>query len=228
MDEMTEKNKTTFSFAKVGREAAEAVETLHQAAKALESNGTRMGSFTEAPESVIDLAQELIRLFHPDLMEARIGFLMRTKPSSSQGRRVLAKAEKIGEKHKLLLDLDFLIWIDEEEWTRLGDEQRRALVDHELCHCDYNSSEGKASIRGHDVEEFATIIERYGAWNPALLEFTRRMNKDQSGRIEKAGDPIIQQLSMLPPRGQVIAADPGLAEQIEAGCLRANTAEVYP
>lgn len=48
--------------------------------------------------------------------------------------------------------------------------QKAALIDHELCHCDYDDVEEVAGIRGHDVEEFREIIERYGLWRQDLVE----------------------------------------------------------
>jgi hypothetical protein len=192
-----------------GRMITTTIETLQKAADGLISKRATSGKWAEAPNSVIDLAGEIIRKYHVDLLEARIGFLFRTEPSKSQGKRVYAKAEKVSEKHKLLLDLDFLIWIDEERWGELGDEQRSALIDHELCHCRYYASEEKAAIVGHDVEEFTDIVERYGAWHGELLYFARSLNRGDSYREPRLANDVAQQMSMLPPRGAVVAVDPG-------------------
>lgn len=174
----------------------------------LRNTGQTNGPWAEAPNSIIDLAQEIIYDYHRGLLEARIGFLIRTEPSKSKGKRVYAKAEKVSSKHQLLLDLDFLIWIDEEIWSELGDEQRKALIDHELCHCRYNLVEQKGEIVGHDVEEFNSIIERYGAWNADLVEFSRRKDKGEITNFANRTEQLVQQMSMLPPRGSVVAVDP--------------------
>lgn len=122
-------------------------------------------TWSEVDQTVLDLAQEIIHLHHKDLQEARIGFLFRSEASTSQGKTVWAHAEKVSAKFGPLLDLHFLIWIAEDIWTRIDSQKRRALIDHELCHCEMV---GDPKMRAHDIEEFQCIIERYGFWNVDL------------------------------------------------------------
>lgn len=68
----------------------------------------------------------------------------------------------------------FAITIHLEAWCKLLASQKKALVDHELCHCfmefDENN-EPKLSMRGHDIEEFADIVARHGLWKQDLEDF---------------------------------------------------------
>ena len=132
-------------------------------------------TWSEAPKTAIDITKELVEKHHwPRLSEARIGLVMRSEAAASQGREMWAKVSKIDEKTQALMEaagaepVDLLIWIAEDVWMRLGDEQRQALIDHELCHVQLGENGYK--LVGHDFEEFKVILERYGLWNYALLD----------------------------------------------------------
>jgi len=96
-----------------------------------------------------------------------------------------------------LAKYDFLIWVSYEDWMAMSPTKRKALIDHELCHCQYDSDERKATVRPHDIEEFAEIIERYGFWSVGL--------QDAAPAIEKA-----RQMSLpgTTRSGEVVAASP--------------------
>jgi hypothetical protein len=121
--------------------------------------------WAKASDDVIETAQGLIEQYHPWLKEARIGFLFREEAPVSNGRITFGKAKKVSDQDKTLLDLDFIIWLAEDEFSRMTGSQRRALIDHELCHC-YMDNDGKITMRKHDVEEFHCILERHGFWWP--------------------------------------------------------------
>lgn len=125
-----------------------------------------MPNYTPAPDDVVELAQELIELYHPHLAEARIGLLMREEAGKGNGRVVLGAAKRTPADQRAYVDFDFIIWLAQDWWEHmLSPMQRRALLDHELCHC-YVASNGDVSLRGHDIEEFDAIIRRYGFWRP--------------------------------------------------------------
>ena len=156
--------------------------------------------WSKADESVIRMAQEVIDEFHPDLEEARIGFLFRDPPQFSQGRMVLGKAKKDSAQDQALLPLDIIIWVAYDYWGKAMPEQRRALIDHELCHCRYDSEEEKASMVGHDVEEFLEVIERYGMWRPALMRLEQTVRQLEL--------PIEKPDAAEGGRGELVAVDP--------------------
>lgn len=124
-----------------------------------------MVEWKEAPDSIIQMAQGIIGAYHPWLEDAAIGFIMRSEAPVSNGKKTLGKARKVTDEQRVFMDFDFVIWIAEDEWGSLDVNQRRALIDHELCHC-HMANDGKTKIRPHDIEEFNCILERYGFWWP--------------------------------------------------------------
>jgi len=74
-----------------------------------------------------------------------------------------------------LLGLDFLITIDAAYAEECSDAEFCALIEHELLHCGQERDEFGApkfsrasgmpvfAMRGHDVQEFVSIVRRYGA-----------------------------------------------------------------
>lgn len=122
------------------------------------------------PPSVVEMAQDLIEKYHRHLMIVRIGLLFRSEAPVTGGKRTLGQASTVNAKWKPLLseEFDFIIWLAADAWYEdLDDRQRRALLDHELCHCSL-SNEGKPEIRPHDIEEFAEIVQRHGFWRDDL------------------------------------------------------------
>lgn len=131
-----------------------------------------MPEYEQAPEIVLTMAQEIIEAHHKErrlLHEARICFVMRDEAPVSRGKQKWGAASKFPDKLRPHLDYDFLIWLAKDVWVGLTEEQRMALIDHELCHCDY--SQLSPSILPHDVEEFSEIVERYGYWKYDLMQF---------------------------------------------------------
>lgn len=158
--------------------------------------------WSKVPEEIVDLAGEIIEAYHPDLTEAAIGFLFRSEAGDSLGREIWGQAQKVPAKLSPLLDLDFLIWIAKDIWYSLSNHQKRALIDHELCHCKVDGD--KTSMRGHDVEEFREIIERYGLWRPDLRLF--------GATCQQALQEPLPGFEPLPRRGGVVAVEPEVLE----------------
>ena len=116
-------------------------------------------------DEVIEMAQDLIEQYHPMLTDARIAIVFRDEAPSSKGRLTLGVASIINSKWRPLLNdkFDFLIWLAHDQWTMMDKRKRRALLDHELCHCIFGKNGW--TIRPHDIEEFHCIIQRHGLWN---------------------------------------------------------------
>ncbi len=111
-------------------------------------------------------------------------YLFRSKHTERNGRVKLASVRKVGGLAAYLAfrtelegisgdrppapvaDTFFLMEIAWDTWQALSGPQRIALVDHELTHIGQDGE-----IVGHDVEEFAEIIGRHGAWKPDLTAF---------------------------------------------------------
>jgi len=165
-----------------------------------------MSEWEEASPSVIHIAEQLIEQYHPWLREANIGFIFRDEAQKqSDGRLVLAQAQRITAKLQVYLEYDFLIWVSKKDWEgHLTDAQREALIDHELCHCVRNMNTGAWAIRPHDVQEFWQIIQRHGLWSNDLhgaRELLQRVVQDELplGQVElvrtgKVASVSIQQI----------------------------------
>ena len=157
--------------------------------------------FLEVSEEVIEMAQEIIEQYHPHLENAKVGFIFKDKAGKSGGRVVLGQASKVSEKQQAAgLDLDFLIWLAKDYWDTMTSHKRMALIDHELCHCEYDEIDG-ASIRGHDVEEFGDIIDRYGLWRNDLIAIAPRFLAATQANLPG-----------MPERGRVVAVQGNLVE----------------
>lgn len=92
------------------------------------------------------------------------------------GRVLLGRAKKAGDLVQHFGAVDFVLVLQRQEWSRLNDKQRKALIDHELCHCvEVRAKDGlRWGLRGHDLEEFTVIVERHGLWLKDLEWFVRR------------------------------------------------------
>lgn len=76
----------------------------------------------------------------------------------------------------------FLVVLDAGYWAECGARNREILVFHELTHCQQKRDrygdlrfdmDGNPvyGLRAHDVEEFTSVVRRYGVWNDELREF---------------------------------------------------------
>jgi predicted TIM-barrel fold metal-dependent hydrolase len=120
-----------------------------------------------APKEVVDLAHAMIEKDHPHLLDANITYLFREEAwKSGDGRTILGKAAKRNEIDRVLSQRqeDFIIILVKPRWDKMNEEERRCLVDHELCHCGVmvtNSGEKKWKLRKHPIEEFPENLARF-------------------------------------------------------------------
>jgi len=106
-----------------------------------------MANYTK---DVLSLAHQIISAHHPWLKEAKIGFILQDFASLKLGNTVLGNAAKISDKQRAAdLDLDYLITIALDTWRELSTNQRKALIDHELCHCDFTRGYAKNARPRH-------------------------------------------------------------------------------
>jgi Putative phage metallopeptidase len=160
------------------------------------------GDWAEASQSVVDYAQEIIRKYHPMLEQAKIGFLFRIEAQITNGKRIIGKAQKVTPRLKPFMDFDFVIWVAQDEWERAPEARRRALIDHELCHCILGNNGW--TIRPHDFEEFNEIIDRHGFWTHDLLHVQEAARQEQlpgfagEGKVETVS---VRQFNMLGEAG---------------------------
>ena len=141
-------------------------------------------------EEPINIARELIGTYHRHLAGAQIAYLWRIGKWMKKGVIELGKATKLSGHNKLLAGYDLALIINKDRWPTLTEPQKRALVDHELSHV-IRSENGGYAIRGHDVEDFISIVERHGFWSRGLDEMWRAREKyEQLPLPLDAGDTI--------------------------------------
>jgi hypothetical protein len=154
---------------------------------------------------------------HAHLAFATIGALWTNVSNSRAGRSIVGQAEFLknagGSRGKWGRAReaqqieewfghvpDFLLTFDADYAAQCSDAEFCALVEHELCHCGQERDEFGAprftesgmpafALRGHDVEEFVTIVARYGgdaAHVRAMVEAANREPEVALARIAGA------------------------------------------
>lgn len=124
------------------------------------------------------LGEELIPKYHPHLTTVRVEYVFNEAAMKSKGKELFARAKKKSGLDAFLFAPPteddpkpfFVIEINKQAWDVLNKKQKRALVDHELCHCLWDVEKG-LYMRTHDVEEFSEIIKRHGLWQPDVQLF---------------------------------------------------------
>jgi len=115
------------------------------------------------------LGRVLIGALHTHLASAKIAYLFKAK-MAKRGQTKLGVASHATGKLAFLSGMDFVIEFNHATWRTLTPQARLALVDHELTHC-VTDEDGEYTLRLHDVEEFGSIIRRWGLWTPDLVGF---------------------------------------------------------
>lgn len=141
--------------------------------------------FCSAPE-VGKVAELLIPEFHPHLVDnIRIDYVFSDKTTKKGTKEVWGTMRKISalnaylasdenSKEHGVTDSFFVMVISEPVWNNLDDSQRKALVDHELCHAKVDIDDDgnyKLKIVPHDMEEFQEIVKRHGLWAEDVRAF---------------------------------------------------------
>lgn len=137
------------------------------------------------------LLDALVEQHHEDLCDARIALAWCTSwTRDADGKIVLGKCKKASDLDRELAAYDFIILLAKWFWRALDvtDAQRRALLDHELCHAalkrDVNGEPVEDErgrrvyrIRKHDLEEFVAVVDRHGIYTHDLEVFARTLRK---------------------------------------------------
>lgn len=150
--------------------------------------------WSDADDTVGAIASGLIPNFHPHLADARMWYLFVSEASKKGGHELLGRVRKVSGLLQHVIDKDFLIEIPQPKWNELEAEGRTALVDHCLERClgepdEKNNDAMKWSLREPEVQEFASILDRHGAWHKGLAGFvavSKRVNLD--GFIEEENE----------------------------------------
>ncbi len=147
-----------------------------------------MAEYWRCPDEVVHLAEQSMKAHHTHLILAQILLLFRDQAGKRAGKLVAATASKMSAKDNAIADATppyvFKIIIANDLWMLNGIEWRRALLDHELCHCVGNSEDGWELV-GHDLEELAEIVERHGLWTSDVKAFCERVVQLELFHVEE-------------------------------------------
>ena len=106
------------------------------------------------------------------LADANIKYLYKNQPVKKSGRTVVATIEHCGPKMVHLTGLDYIVQAGYEQWNHLTDDQKVAVVDHELAHCeiieDEETGDIKYKLKDHDWADFTDVVTRHGMYLPDL------------------------------------------------------------
>jgi hypothetical protein len=119
--------------------------------------------FFEA-DAVKEIATELIKLYHTHLKDVPIFYLFNDGNMSDW-----ATMSKRNEREQYISVYKFLMEVNFKQWGMLTEEQRIALVDHELCHA--TIEDGKPVLIDHEIEEFSVVVSRHGLWRENVRTF---------------------------------------------------------
>jgi len=130
-------------------------------------------NYWKCDDEIVEIAEEMIKLYHPDAAYANICYLFRFGHSKAGGKVVLGTCTKQSEKLKILHGFDFIIEFAYDVWEQLTDIQQKALILHELKHISIGEDkEGNIKLRlcKHDLEEFRDVVEIFGLYTQDLQQ----------------------------------------------------------
>lgn len=148
---------------------------------------------SEVGRPMYALLVELLEAHHTDVAGARFALAWHLGwKRDVDGRVTLGMCHKVSNLDRELhaSAFDFVIILRREYWTDplVTELQRRALLDHELCHAAVKVDDhgdplrdecGRVvyRIRRHDLEEFGEIAGRYGCWKRDLETFAKQLDR---------------------------------------------------
>lgn len=160
------------------------------------------------------MLNKLVEQHHEELTNARIALAWNTAwKADVDGRLKLGKCKKASDLDRELAAFDFVVMLQMEWWQNASvtDDQRRALLDHELCHATVRlDREGEPMrdergrvvyrTRKHDIEEFSEIVERHGLYKRDLERFASAMRRSKQKSLIAEEAPT--KPTPVPPRPQ--------------------------
>lgn len=168
--------------------------------------------------AMYSMLNRVVEAHHGELTQARIALAWaRSWNADADGRVKLGQCKRVGDPEREMHGYDFVIILRALFWQdgQVTDEQREALLDHELCHAaiDYDADlEPKRDqlgricyrIRKHDVEEFTQIIARRGVWKRDLEAMAQALERSKQRELFAGEEKAKAERDRL----RVIASDP--------------------
>jgi len=88
-----------------------------------------------------------------------------------KAKKFWGKCQLVSGVHQFASGYQFMIQFNYAIWQTLNENQRGALVWHELEHVGFDSEKNKYYLIPHDVEEFSRVIRKYGLWREDVKRF---------------------------------------------------------
>jgi len=162
---------------------------------------------TEAGKAIYKTMSRLIEKFHEELTNAKIALAWNKGwKANVDGQKTLGKTKKASDLDRELAAFDFVIILNQEFWEdpKTKDEQRDALLDHELCHCAVREDKdgepmrderGRTvyRLRKHDVEEFSEVVRRHGIWKRDIEHFASSLKSGKQTSLLEPEEPEAEQ-----------------------------------
>ena len=126
--------------------------------------------FFEADE-VKEMGKWIINKWRTDLRNISIAYVFKQKASKSGDNVTLGAAKTESDLNKVLHTYEAVIIIGFDTWVGMDLDQKLRLVDHELEHLAIDAEKGKLGTVPHPVEEFPSVIQRWGPGNDAQIQF---------------------------------------------------------
>ena len=156
----------------------------------MSNDGEQIGNYQHCNEQVYQVLQAALNTDEHRYLKSyccRTVFCKKIK--KSKGRRTLASIKLLADVDRLISGVDFVIIIDYFYW-RENPEKQEALLFHELCHLAADEM-GELTTVPHDVEEFYSVIAKYGDWQKEIKQFTEAARQydifEIDNRIENLG-----------------------------------------
>lgn len=126
-----------------------------------------MSRYTEAPQEVLDVFEEVLDEYFPELRNCYVKILMDSKKRKSKGSYTFASIKKLNDREKYLsIDnhapngYDYLMVIDGNIWGNITKDDKVRIIRHELRHVDINTEKKDPyQIVDHDVNDFMEEIK---------------------------------------------------------------------
>lgn len=148
---------------------------------------------TDVGRQMYELLYAILDEHHREISQANarvvLAWCLSWKPDVD-GRLTLGKCKKASDLDRELAPYDFVVLLNRDFWQnpRVTETQRRALLDHELCHAAIaydEKGEPKVDERGrtvyrirkHDLEEFSELVARYGCWKRDIEAFAQALTR---------------------------------------------------
>ena len=118
--------------------------------------------FEEIAQKLIDTAPELAYIKNS---QVRIVYLVSNQAKKAGAKVVHGECEKIPAKYRWAIPADFSITLFAPNNEHMSEHQLEILLFHELLHIGIDEADdgGESyNIIPHDLEDFKTIIDKYG------------------------------------------------------------------